>query len=84
MNLNNPEIYSTSCNMTYSEAEYVLDLIMRHHPRAFIAEGETEGTCGPCQLTSEREKERKGTHVDWWIYEETAPQMYFSEVKKNE
>lgn len=79
----NPGIYSTSCNMEYSEAEYWLKVFMRHHPRAFIASGETEASCGPCQLTSEREK-RKDTHVDWWIYENAEPQKYFKEVNKHE
>lgn len=83
MNLNDPGIYSTSCNMEFSEAEYVLNLFMRHHPKAFIAKGETEKTCGPCQLTSERE-ERTDTHVDWWIYNESSPQIYFKEVNANE
>lgn len=83
LNLNDPGIYSTSCNMEYSEAKYALKLFMRHHPRAFIAKGETEGGCGPNQLTSERE-ERSDTHVDWWIYEDAAPQMYFEEVTEDE
>ena len=80
MNLEDPGLYSTSCNIDYSEAEYVLNLFMRHNPRVFIAKGETEGTCGPCQLTSEREK-RDDTHVDWWIYKDVEPQKYFNEVK---
>lgn len=83
MDLNDPGIYSTSCNMKYDEAEYALNIFMRHHPKAFIARGETEGTCGPCQLTSEREK-RSDSHVDWWIYEESQPQTYFKEVAENE
>lgn len=83
MDLNDPGIYSTSCNIDYSEAEYALNVFMRHHPKAFIAEGETEGACGPCQLTSERE-ERTDTHVDWWIYDKAEPQMYFYEVKSDE
>lgn len=83
MNLNNPSLYSTSCNIEYSEAEYALNIFMRHYPNPFIAKGETDGTCGPCQLSSERE-ERNDTHVDWWIYEEAEPQTYFSEVVNNE
>ena len=83
MNLDDPGLYSTSCNMKYSEAEYVLNMFMRHYPKPFIAKGETEGSCGPCQLTSEREK-RSDTHVDWWIYEDTEPQIYFSEVSNSE
>lgn len=80
MDLNNPGIYSTSCNMAYEDAEYALNMFMRHHPEAFIAVGETKGSCGPSQLTSDREV-RDDTHVDWWIYENTEPQNYFKEVK---
>lgn len=83
MNLKDPGLYSTSCNIEYSEEEYALNMFMRHYPRPFIAKGETEATCGPCQLTAERE-ERDDTHVDWWLYEETEPQTYFSEVIDNE
>ena len=83
MILKDPGLYSTSCNIEYSEAEYALNMFMRHYPRPFIAKGETEATCGPCQLTAERE-ERDDTHVDWWLYEETEPQTYFSEVIDNE
>lgn len=83
MNMNDPGLYSTSCNIEYSEAEYALRMFMRHYPRPIIAKGETEGTCGPCQLTSERE-ERTDTHVDWWIFEEAKPQVCFTEVVDNE
>lgn len=83
MNLKNPGTYSTSCNIDYSDAEYALNIFMRHHPKAFIAEGVTEGDCGPCQLSSERE-ERCDSHVDWWVYEESEPQAYFEEVINDE
>ena len=83
MDLDNPGLYSTSCNIEYSEAQYATDIFMRHHPKVFIAKGQTESSCGPCQLASERE-ERKDTHVDWWIYQEAEPQKYFSEVAENE
>ncbi|MCI9337906.1 MAG: hypothetical protein HFH93_10290 [Lachnospiraceae bacterium] len=83
MNLDDPGLYSTSCNIEYSEAQYAMNIFMRHHPKVFIAKGQTEGSCGPCQLTSERE-ERNDTHVDWWIYQEAEPQNYFNEVAENE
>lgn len=82
INLRNPGIYSTSCNIEYSEAEYALKMFMRHYPEPIIAKGSTEGICGPCQLTSERE-ERDDTHVDWWIYEDSEPQIFFEEVKED-
>lgn len=83
LNLADPGLYSTSCNMEYSETEYWLNVFMRHQPRAFIASGETEASCGPCQLTSERER-RNDTHVDWWIYDKAEPQKYFKEVNEHE
>ena len=83
MNSNDPGLYSTSCNIEYTEAEYALNLFMRHHPKAFIAKGQTERTCGLCQLTSERER-RNDTHVDWWIYKDSEPQEYFDEVINDE
>lgn len=85
LDLTDPGTYSTSCNIEYSEAEYFLDIFMRHYPEPKIAKGETEATCGPSQLTSERKIKCANTHVDWWIYEGASPQKYFSEVKiKNE
>ncbi len=83
IDLADPGEYSTSCNIEYAEAEYMLNVFMRHYPRPFIAKGVTEATCGPCQLTSERE-ERDDTHVDWWIYKDANPQEYFEEVNGND
>lgn len=84
IDLTDPSLYSTSCNIEYDEAEYVLDIMMRHHPKAVIAMGETEGKCGPCQLTANREPDNHSSHVDWWIYEDAEPQKYFQEVADNE
>lgn len=83
INLNDPGLYSTSCNIDYSEAEYALNMFMRHYPEPKIAKGVTQGICGPCQLTSEREV-RDDTHVDWWVYEKSQPQLYFKEVEDDE
>ena len=83
IDLSDPGLYSTSCNIERSEAEYVLNIFMRHQPKVFIAKGKTKPTCGPCQLTSES-KEDKTTHVDWWIYKNANPQLYFKEVNNNE
>ncbi len=84
VNLQDPGLYSTSCNIEYEEAEYALNIFMRHYPKPFIAKGVTEVSCGPCQLTSEREKHRADSHVDWWIYEKSTPQLYFKEVSNDE
>lgn len=80
ISLNDPKLYSTSCIVEMSEAEYALDLFMRHNPPAIISKGKTKAVCGPNQLTSEREKNVKTTHVDWWIYKHANPQLYFKKV----
>lgn len=83
--MNAPGTYSTSCNIDRCDAEYALSMFMRHHPKAFIAIGKTEATCGPCQRTREREPDRDThSHVDWWIYEDAEPQKYFNEDKTDE
>lgn len=80
-NPQDPSLYSTSCNINSTELEYVLSVFMRHYPKVFIARGETEGSCGPSQLTSEREIKRKDGHVDWWIYKDSNPEKNFEEVE---
>ena len=80
---NKPETYATSCYVKYSEAKKKLKLFMRYYPTPIIAQGMTNPSCGPNQLTAEREIGRKDGHVDWWVYEESEPQNSFSEVKKD-
>lgn len=82
MRLNDPGLYSTSCNIEYSEAAYALRLFMRHYLAPFIAKGLIHGEYGPSQLTSERDRERTDTHVDWWVYDGNEPQMYFSKEEE--
>lgn len=80
MNLNDPGIYSTSCCMDYKDVEYLLQIMMRHHPEAFVVKGETDGECGLSQITSEREPKtsnRNKSHVDWWVYENSNPHLHF-------
>lgn len=39
MNLEDPGLYSTSCNIEYSEAEYVLNMMMRHIQNLLLQKG---------------------------------------------
>lgn len=76
LDLNDPGLYSTSCYENRGDLDYFLSISMRKNPSAFIVKGETERSCGPCQLTKERKK-CKDSHVDWWIYKESNPEQYF-------
>lgn len=86
-NLNDPSLYSTSCNEQISESKYVLKLLSGHHPAAIIARGKIMPSCGPWQLTFDRTGKlvkNMETHIDWWIYDESSPQEYFQEVDCDE
>lgn len=86
LNCKDPGTFSTSCFKDKNEAEDLLGLMMRHKPEAYIAKGETAKCCGPCQLTLERNMNQykdKKSHVDWWIYADATPEVYF-ELKENE
>lgn len=83
-NENKPSTYSTSCQLELSSIQSLLSFCMKkHHPKAFIALGTTEGSCGLSQLTSERNPEKKDEdgHVDWWIYADAEPHRYFKKVE---
>lgn len=75
-----PSYYSTSCDLNAKQLEYFLKLTLKREPKAFIAKGTTNGSCGPSQITSERQNQKKSTHVDWWIYKDAEPQVFFKEV----
>ena len=81
MRKDDPGLYSTSCFSDIKDAERILRLMMRHHPRPIIARGETAKECGPSQRTKERVSTCEDSHVDWWIYDDSSPQGYFKERK---
>lgn len=78
---NDPGSYSVSVFQEEKDANKVLKLLSRHHPAAISSFGTTEPVCGPCQLTTERQR-RNGlrSHVDWWVYEDASPHIYFQPV----
>lgn len=45
-----------------------------------IAIGTTDLSCGLVQRTREREKKRKDSHVDWWLYKEAKPYKSFKMI----
>lgn len=80
LNLRDPGTYSTSCFADLKEAEYILNIFMQHYPKPIISCGQTAETCGPSQMTKDRKPGHSSTHVDWWIHEESSPQLHFKEV----
>lgn len=78
-NIDDPGLYSTSCNMEREEAEQFLAICNQYHPEGIIIKGNTIPSEGVSQLTRERNPRDKSTHVDWWIYKDARPHKYFTE-----
>ena len=75
-----PGTYSTSCFIDKKDADYYLELLGRHHPKAKLSKGRTEPSCGLSQITKEREPKRIDSHVDWWLYKNNNAHTFFEEV----
>ena len=82
-NLQDPQLYSTSCNEKLANVKYTLKVLSGHHPSAIIVKGTIQPAWGPLQLTAERTG-KGGTHVDCWVYDDSQPQDYFGEVNDYE
>lgn len=70
-----PSCYSTSCYSDLKELQYVKQFVMKKvPPEAVIAEGVTAPECGLSRQSS------RTSHIDWWIYKDTAPETYFTAI----
>lgn len=76
-----PGHYSTSCFESIKDARRMKRLFTRRYPDTIVAKGITSKDCGPCQRTTERLPDKKGSHVDWWIYENSNPENYFEKIE---
>ena len=70
--------YSLSCFEKRRDARNKLIMFTKREPKAIASKGITSVTCGVIQRTKERKK-KKDSHVDWWLYENAKPWMYFEE-----
>lgn len=76
-----PGTYATSCSSSLGVLKRLTKRIMLHHPSPIIAKGTTEVSCGPSQKSKDR-TQKNTPHVDWWVYDEAEPHLYFEEVKE--
>lgn len=72
--------YSLSTFFKENEAKRALKFFRGKQPSAILAIGYTEPSCGLCQRTRERKKNAK-SHVDWWLYRDTFPHIFFQEIQ---
>ena len=77
-----PSAYSVSCNDTLEGARNPLKCLVRHHPAAILARGHASSDLGPLQRTADRVPQyRDKSHIDWWLYADSDPSPWFSEVE---
>jgi len=78
---NNIDKLSVSCYLEMKDISYYFEITLKDdYPERVLLEGTTNHKCGLAQKTSEREKERRDSHVDWWIFKDATPWIYFNEV----
>lgn len=70
--------YSLSTFFNKNDAKRALKFFRGRQPHAILAIGYTEPSCGLCQRTKERKRNAK-SHVDWWLYQDAAPHIFFRE-----
>lgn len=78
---NKVEQFSTSCYENVEDIKYHLDTVLKNNPHCIILYGETSPDDGLSQLTKERDKDRTDSHVDWWLYDNADPSIYFKEIE---
>lgn len=72
--------YSLSTFFKENDARRALKFFRGKQPCAILSIGCTEPVFGLCQRTKERKKNAK-SHVDWWLYQNAAPHIFFQEIR---
>lgn len=83
MDLSDPSSFSTSCFEGIKDAKKRLAFFGKKNPLAIIAEGYIKSESGYTLRHNDKvpKPPKKSSHIDWWIYEEEEPWLYFKEVK---
>lgn len=80
---NNIDQLSVSCYYDINDLTYYFEITLKdNYPERILLEGITNSKYGLIQKTSERKKEKKNSHVDWWLFKDATPWIDFNEVKK--
>lgn len=79
-NPKNPGLYSLSTAEKPKDIKRFVKFNSEYQKPYKIAIGKTDTSCGLVQRTREREKNRKDSHVDWWLYEKSEPYKFFEMI----
>lgn len=75
-----PGLYSLSTAEKPKDIKRFVKFNSEYRKPYKIAIGKTDTSCGLVQRTREREKKRKDSHVDWWLYEKSEPYKFFEMI----
>lgn len=86
--IDDPQEYSLSSYRKFKDVKRFMTMDSRFGVPFKIAKGKTNPMHGICLETKEWKKKLgvkyKGSHVDWWLYENAEPWIEFEEVIGNE
>lgn len=70
--------YSTSGFEKLRDAKNILKCKKKYHNGPIIAVGKTVPSCGLSMRTKDsKTRKKKNSHIDWWIYKEAHPEVFF-------
>ncbi len=72
--------FGISCWEKKRDAKRSLTFFTKKHPIAIASKGITNVDSGVIQRTKERNGKNAKSHIDWWIYQDATPHIYFEEV----
>ena len=79
MDLDDPSTFSTSCFEKLRDAKLLCKCIKKWNPSPVIAKGHIVYDSGFSLRDKDKAIPKKGSHVDWWIFDGEHPENYFEE-----
>ena len=80
-----PQVYSLSTFEKPKDLHRFVCINSRFDPPWMLAKGITSAQCGvSCRTKAWQANKKKSSHVDWWLYENAEPWLYFKEVNYDE
>ncbi len=74
-------VYSTSGYEKKKDAERLLRCMRKRFDGPVLIVGKTMPSCGLSMRTRESKTRRaRGSHIDWWIYKDAHPEVFFEKV----
>lgn len=79
IDIKDPSTFSTSCYDKPKDAKRLCKCIKKWNPSPVIAKGYITYDSGYSLRDIDKFPPKKGSHIDWWIFDEEQPENYFEE-----